>query len=71
MLTAANLPQVLVNCGNGFMVAECDLELRGAGEVLGKKQSGRGIKTTFKVSSVQACGAAYGACADADTQASY
>ena len=49
MLTAANLPQVLVNCGNGFMVAECDLELRGAGEVLGKRQSGRDIKTTFKV----------------------
>ena len=42
-------PQVMVNCSNGFAVAECDLELRGAGEVLGKRQSGRDVKTTFKV----------------------
>ena len=41
--------QVMVNCSNGFAVAECDLELRGAGEVLGKRQSGRDVKTTFKV----------------------
>lgn len=42
--------QVLVNCNNGFAVAECDLELRGAGEVLGKRQSGKDIKTTLKAS---------------------
>lgn len=40
--------KVLVNCNNGFTVAECDLELRGAGEVLGRRQSGRDVKSSFK-----------------------
>lgn len=34
---------------NGFVVAECDLELRGSGELLGTRQSGRGLRTSFKV----------------------
>ena len=41
--------QVLVNCASGFLVAECDLEMRGAGEVLGKRQSGRDVRSSLKV----------------------
>ena len=45
------LPQALVNCSDGFAVAECDLELRGAGEMLGRRQSGKGrdARAPFKV----------------------
>lgn len=42
-------PQVLERHSNGFVVAECDLELRGSGELLGTRQSGRGLRTSFKV----------------------
>lgn len=40
--------QVLEQHSNGFEVAERDLEIRGAGEVLGTRQSGRGIKSSLK-----------------------
>ena len=42
-------PQVLERHSNGCVVAECDLELRGSGELLGTRQSGRGLRTSFKV----------------------
>ncbi|KAL4452493.1 hypothetical protein ABPG75_008155 [Micractinium tetrahymenae] len=50
--TARKKMRVLENCSNGFAVAECDLELRGAGEVLGKRQSGRNVRSTFKAARV-------------------
>lgn len=50
--TARKKMRVLESCSNGFAVAECDLELRGAGEVLGRRQSGRDVRSTLKAARI-------------------
>ena len=48
-------PQVLASCSDGFAVAVFDLELRGAGQMVGKKQSGKDTSTDLKARRRRAC----------------